>query len=209
MKKILLLAAVLLVSSSLYAERLYLIQGTYLGTSRTYTDGTNNTQENYGEFGLSFTTFSGQGLGFYSSASFLVPVDYSLYYNDTEVSGYDKDYLDEWFDSMQLGLDMLLGVGFLAPINPTFSILVGGGLHFNGLILFSSNAYVDNYLAYNIGPGAAANAIMYMTDSLNLNVGFMAAWDMLEFITLPELAEGIDAEGGITWAVSAGLGFSY
>ncbi|MBB6482646.1 hypothetical protein [Spirochaeta isovalerica] len=204
MKKILLIAAALLMSASLFAEKLYLMQGTYLNTSRTY-ESTNNIKRNYGEAGLNFTSFNGNGVGFYSSATFLLPVTFSEKENGVD-TGATMNTLEILFDSWHLGLDALLGVGFLAPISPSFSLLAGAGLHFNGIALFSS--YYSNYLAYNIGPGASLNAILYLTRTFNINVSGMIAWDMLEFLTLPS-GSGVSAKGGLTWAVSAGMGFSY
>lgn len=207
MKKLLVAAVLVAIATgSLFAERLYLIQGTYLNTTRTYT-GVNELKWNYDQAGINFTTFNGQGVGFYSSATFLMPFGFTEKLNDVD-SGADIDDLTYLWDSFQLGLDALLGVGFLAPITPNFQVLVGGGLHFNGIALFSS--WTDNYLAYNIGPGVAANALFYLSRSFNINVSAMAAWDVLEFLTMPDsMTNGIDASGGITWAISAGMGFKY
>lgn len=209
MKKIILTVLILAAAAgSVFAERQYLIQATYLGTSRTYEIPGYEMKDSYGEFGLTFTSFSGQGVGFYSSASFLIPVEYSYELNGID-QGYDIDDLTYTYDSLTLGLDLLLGVGFLAPVTPNFSVLAAGGIHFNGIVLTSDYYDVDPYLAYNLGPGAAVNALLYLTPSLNVNVSAMAAWDMLEFVHLPELDSSVDAKGGLTFAISAGLGFSY
>lgn len=210
MKKSVLIAVIFaLAVGSVFAERLYLIQGTYLSTQRTYEDSLGNeATDTYGQFGINFTTFQGQGLGFYSTATFLIPVEYKYEENGYEYP-YDIDDLSYTYDSLMLGLDMLLGVGFLAPITPGFAIVAAGGLHFNGIILMSSSYLVDNYLAYNLGPGASVNALLKLTPNLNVNVGGQIAWDMLEFVHLPELSSSVSAKGGITWGVSAGIGFSY
>jgi len=206
LKKIIIISVILTVTAvSAFAERMILIQGTYLSTSRTYEFGATETKETYGEAGINFTSFTGQGLGFYSSATFLIPTSYKAEINGTEVSGYSIDA----YDDLQLGLDMLLGVGFLAPITPNFSLLAAGGLHFNGIALLSSTYDIDPYLAYNLGPGVAVNALLYLTRSLNINISAMGAWDMFEFLHMPELNSATTAKGGFTWALSAGLGFAY
>lgn len=209
MKKIILTALILAAAGgSVFAERLYLIQGTYMGTSRTYEESGTEEKQRYGEFGLSFTSFSGHGVGFYTSASFLIPVDYSFEVNGRD-SGQDIVYLTQRFNSLTLGLDLLLGIGINAPVTKGLSILAAGGIHFNGIVLVSDLDGVEPNLAYNLGPGAAVNALLYLTPSLNVNVGVLAAWDMVEFVHIPELGSSVDAKGGLTFAVSAGLGISY
>ncbi len=209
MKKLLMIAVLLsLTTGAVFAEKLVLIQASYMQSSRTYSDSFGDLKWTFSEAGINVTTFNGrgQGLGFYTSAAFLIPIDFNeeLYGNETTAT---KDTLDFKYDGFQLGLDMLLGVGFLAPVTPNFSILAAGGLHFNGIALFSS--YADSYLAYNIGPGIAINGLLYLTDTFNINISAMAAWDLLEFITMPDLYADLDPSGGITWSVSAGLGFTY
>lgn len=196
-----------LTTVAVFAEKLVLIQGTYMQTTRQYDTGP-DLKMDYSEAGINVTTFngSGQGLGFYSSATFLIPIDYSKEINGSK-TGDTKESLDAYYDSFQLGLDMLLGVGYLAPLTPNFSILVAGGLHFNGIALFSS--YYDSFLAYNIGPGVAINGLLYLTNTINFNISAMAAWDLFEFLTMPDSYDSYDAFGGVTWSISAGLGFEY
>lgn len=210
MKKLLIITVLLsLTTVAAFAERMVLIQASYMQTNRVYSDSSGDLEWTFSEAGINITNFSSrmsQGLGFYSSATFLIPIDFSeeLYGFKTNAT---KETLDARYDDFQLGLDMLLGVGFLAPVTPNFSILAAGGLHFSGIALFSS--YADSYLAYNLGPGIALNGLLHLTKSFNINISAMAAWDMWEFITMPDLYANLDPSGGVTWSVSAGLGFTY
>jgi len=206
MKKILLVAAVTVVMTvPLFAEKITLVQGTYLNTSRTYTgynrytgyDG--DVQYNFGQVGLNFTNFNGQGqgLGFYSCGTFLIPMSNTVT-NDDYPSGYSN-----FFRTVGISLDALLGLGFLIPLVPSFSLLGGAGLHFNGITYIS-----DISLACNFGVGGALNAILQLTKSLNVNVSGMVAWDMLEFISRGHF-DLATKKGGLTWAVSIGMGYNY
>jgi hypothetical protein len=191
-KRILFLAAVLsIISTNLFAERLVLIQATNLNTNRITTLANTETKARFSEFGITVTSFVGKEFGLYTSATFLLPYNIDNY------------------DQLSLGLDAIVGVGFLAPITSNFSILFAGGLHFNGIALMSSNISYDSYLKYNLGPGIAINGLLNITNRLNFNIGLMGAWDMWEFATVPDLRTDETAKGGITWAISEGLGFKY
>ncbi|MDA3810723.1 MAG: hypothetical protein PF518_10415 [Spirochaetaceae bacterium] len=205
MKRILFLAAVLsIISTNLFAERLVLIQATNLNTNRITTLANTETKARFSEFGITVTSFVGKEFGLYTSATFLLP------YNLTQkTDGIDTGMNIDNYDQLSLGLDAIVGVGFLAPITSNFSILFAGGLHFNGIALMSSNISYDSYLKYNLGPGIAINGLLNITNRLNFNIGLMGAWDMWEFATVPDLRTDETAKGGITWAISAGLGFKY
>jgi hypothetical protein len=205
LKKIFIITLLLSIATvSVFADRMILIQATYLQTNRIIEDGSDEEKHNFGEYGITFTSFVGKDLGFYSSATFLLPFKMNKSINDVD----NGDFIDI-YDDFSLGLDALLGVGFLAPINRSFSLLAAGGLHFNGVALTSSSHLVDPYLKYNLGPGIALNGLFHLTRSLNLNISALGAWDMFEFVTMPDPASGETVKGGITWSISAGLGFAY
>lgn len=208
MKKLLMTALLVVIASgSLFAERMVLIQGTYLQTNRINEAGSDRLDTKFNEFGINITSFTNrakQGLGFYSSATFLLPYEATQTLNNVE---YTVNL--DLYDTLNLGLDALLGVGFLAPITPSMSLLAAAGLHFNGVALISSNYSIDSYLKYNLGPGASVTALLYLTKSLNINISAMGAWDYWEFVTMPDVAAGETVHGGLTWALSAGLGLSY
>ncbi|MBI9097961.1 MAG: hypothetical protein JEY91_05765 [Spirochaetaceae bacterium] len=206
MKKIFFISVLILTAAvSLSAEKLSMIQGTYLNTSRNYDWGSFTTKENYSEAGITYTYFNGKGIGIYSSTTIALPFAYKAQIDGREVTGVSIDA----YDRFQIGIDMLIGPGFLVNLNPRFSILAAGGLHFNGIALISDNYMIDPYLAYNLGPGLAINGLLNLTDHFNINLSYMMAWDRLEFVTMPELDSDVTAKGGLTFAISAGLGFKY
>ena len=204
MKKILILFSIILLGvSSLFAERLMLIQGTYLQTNRIIENGSDKTTQNYGEFGVNITNFTGKKFGLYFSASFMLPVKMTWKYNDVITPETLESY-----SGLILGLDALVGPGFLSPITPRFSVLAAAGVHFNGIAL-SSSGEISPQLNYNLGPGLTVSGLFNLTGSLNLNISAMGAWDVLEFYTIPNPSGDTVVKGGITWSVSAGLGFSF
>lgn len=203
MKKLILFSIILLLTSSLFAERLILIQGTYLQTNRIVEKGSDKTTQNYREFGVSITNFTGKKFGLYFNASFMIPHKMSWKDNDTAT----PDTLDS-YQGLKLGLDALVGPGYLKPITPRFSVLAAGGVHFNGIALNSSGE-ISPLLKYNLGPGLTVSGIFNLIGGLNLNISAMGAWDVLEFHTIPDPSEDAAVRGGITWSFSAGLGFSY
>lgn len=208
MKKLLITALLVTIATgSIFAERMVLLQGTYLQTNRINEAGSNRLDTQFNEFGINITTFNGRanrGLGFYSSATFLLPYEATQTLNSVEYT-INLDL----YDTLNLGLDALIGVGFIAPITPSFSLLAAAGLHFNGVALISSDYMIDSYLKYNLGPGASVTALLYLTKNFNINISAMGAWDYWEFVTMPDVPSGETVHGGLTWALSAGLGFSY
>lgn len=209
MGKILLISILLsITTASAFAEKIMLIQATYLNTRRTYDFGSTEEKKTYGQVGLNVTSFSGKEFGFYYSTTFLMPLSYKSETNGND-SGHDIDDINSTYDQLRIGIDVLMGVGYLAEVTPGFSILAAGGIHFNGLAFISTEP-IAPYAAYNLGPGVAINALLYLTESLNINICAVGAWDMIEIYTKPEKSYGsATARGGITWAFSAGFGFTY
>ncbi len=188
-------------TASVFAERMVLIQGTYLQTNRIYKAGSIKRTTNFAEIGVNITSFVGKNIGLYSSATFLKP-----YKITQKINGTDNGTTMEDYDALTMGIDALLGIGFLASVTPGLSILAAGGVHFNGVAFTSSDYLVDPFLKYNLGPGVAVNGLFNITKSLNINISAMGAWDFLEFLTMPETETTDTVSGGITWAISAGLG---
>jgi len=204
MKKILLVAVAVLMTAPLFAEKMSLIQGTYLSTQRIIqAPSGEKLTETIGQFGINTTNFSGDGFGFYSTATLLYPTNYKISFNGESATA---TFSELGYSGLRLGMDMLMGVGIHAPLSSSFSILAGAGLHFNGLIFFSDNS---NYLSYCLGPGASLNALLHLTPTMNFNIGALAAWDVWEFIHLPTSGYDVTYKGGITWAISVGIGIKY
>lgn len=203
-KNWLLILVIVVVAPTLYAERTVLIQAMFMQTSRSYEDGASTLTTRFSEVGVNFVHFRGEKLGFYSTGTFLFPFDVKRELNGVAIPA----SLDA-YDGLKLGLDLLVGAGYAIPITPSFVILPAAGLHFGGVVLLSSNVSYDPYLRYNLGPGLAVNAMYYVTEKFNLNIGVLGAWDFFEFLSMPEISEAIQKKGGITWAISAGIGFRF
>ncbi len=202
MKKYIIILLLSLAAISLQAERLVLLQGTYLNTNRIQETGGSKSTDNFSEFGFNVTSFIGKKFGIYSSVSFLLPFSRSQSGIETKVSlsNYTK---------VKIGMDMLLGVGYKHQVSESLSVLFGGGVHFNGIALMSKDSSIERMLRYNIGPGVAVNAVFDIFKGFNFNIGVMGAWDVLEFLTIPSKAHNEKVRGGFTFAASAGIGFSY
>jgi hypothetical protein len=209
MKKIMIVALMLLVTTlSLFAEKVVLIQGTYLSTSRIFEDtvgvGYKET-DTFNEVGINITSFTGKTLGFYASATFLLPLTWKV---TTEQTGYPDTESDGDFnsDNTNLGIDMLLGVGYLLPLGNSFSLLIGAGVHYNGYFIIGD---YDTAMSNVLGAGLAANFIINLSEKFNLNISAMGAWDLYEIHYSPERSSLYEQKSGYTLAVSAGLGYSY
>ncbi len=206
-KKIMLLLLLCTSTIGILAENVVLIQGTYLNTNRNYENTVygSTLSENYSEAGINITSYFGGKIGFYSSATVLLPFNQIIKMNNEELPEYT---LDE-YDRFQIGLDMLVGLGGIIPAGKNLDFMIAGGIHFNGIALMTESTSTEPYLAYNLGPGLSATAIFKIFKILNFNISAMGAWDCYEVLTLPDLSSNIDKKGGFTFALSAGIGFRY
>ncbi len=192
MKKMLIIILLLGASTiSLIAENVVVIQGGYLSTSRVYDIDSVYPDEKFtktdSEAGVNITAFLGKRIGFYSSVSVLLPFSWTT---KGEASGYLPNKEDGNYEELdtKIGIDMLLGVGFLIPAGESLSFILGGGAHYNGLFLddiYLSESYMSNVL----GVGFAANTIIDLSRNIKWNIGITGAWDFVEFISRPELAQ--------------------
>ncbi len=207
MKKKIILILLCTTTLSAFADRLILIQGTYLNTTRNYENTTygNTLSENFSEAGINITSYFGGKIGFYSRATFLLPFNQTIKINNEELSEYTLD----GYDRFQIGLDMLVGLGGIIPVGKNVDFMIAGGIHFNGIALMSESTSTESHLAYNLGPGLSATAIFKIFKILNFNISAMGAWDFYEFLSLPDFSSNIDKKGGFTFALSAGIGFKY
>ncbi len=193
---------------SVSAETISLIQGTFLSTSRIQEAGTEKLTETSSQIGSNFTFFVGKEFGFYSSISVVSPFLYSQKYTNSstnESTEGSTPYSDLGFD-MKMGMDTLLGLGYKINAGKSFSLILSGGLHVNALLLLD---YYGDYISLVLGPGASANALFYLSDNFNLNIGFMGACDVVEVLNIPGLNAGVSSKPVFTYAITAGIGFKY
>jgi hypothetical protein len=183
--------------ASIYADNIILLQGTYLSTGRISDLITETETVTTSELGFSITNFKGEPFGFYTSAAFLFPIQQTNDTDDTTIN------LNSYTN--RVGFDALLGGGYYTHINTYLSLLLGTGVHFNGLILNDDSAYYS----YVLGPGLSANLLVNLSDTVHFNIGFAGAWDFVEFYRKPDLGTGETYEGGFTFSLSTGMAFSY
>ncbi len=204
MKKIILLVLLLgAVTSSVSAEKIILSQATYLNTNRAMKSGDVRVTQTFSEIGANLTFFTGNDFGFYSSLSVAVPVRFTLTQTNTSSNISETDsipFSDIGYDTT-IGLDALIGVGYNLKADSSFSILFGGGVHVNGLVLGSS----DN--SFVLGPGISATALFNISGSLNFSIGFMGAWDVVELVSDTTMTTEAYRKTDVTYAVTAGIGF--
>ncbi len=208
MKKTILLILLLgAVTFSVSAEKIILTQATYLNTNRAIKIGDGRATHSFSEVGANVTFFTGNDFGFYSSISVAAPIRYTMTGTNTSTNISETDSMPFsdasvyfGFDS-GIGIDTLIGVGYNLKVGNSFSILFGGGVHVNGLILGTS----DN--SFVLGPGISANALFNITGSLNFSIGFMGAWDVVELVSDTTMTNEAYRTTDVTYAVTAGLGF--
>lgn len=208
MKKIMLVAVILIITSlSMYAEKVVLIQGTYLSTSRVYNDyyvSGDSITETFNEIGLNVTSFRGKTLGFYFSRSYLIPYEWTI---KEEEPGYaDYEYNGDFSsEEIVLGLDLLLGLGCLVPIGKSSSLLMGTGVHYNGYFLPGE---YETDMSNVLGAGIAANLIIDLSEKINFNISAMGAWDIYEIYNTYVDSASESQQNGYTFSISAGFGYS-
>lgn len=187
---------------SLFAERLVLIQGSYLGTNRTQELSSETESSTFSEFGINITSFTGErSTGFFASTSFLLPTELIL---DSTDDSYDETTKLNTY-SIRVGFDALLGIGYSTHINQSLSLLLGGGLHLNGIILFDN----ESYYSYVIGPGVSANLLFNLSDDVKFTIGASGAWDFIEMYHVTNLSSSGTYKNGYTFSISTGMGFNY
>lgn len=209
MKRIFIILALCLLSSSLFAQFWGMIPG-YVGMSVCYADtshnfaasgGSGGTEDIQAEgIGVAITSFSGPGsFGFFSRSVVGLPLSISQVIN-----GGTPNVMVPGSSGINIIMDMLAGLGYKIEMN--YTLLFGAGLHFSGLALTSN---FDIFLSYSLGPGVALNFLYPFTEGLYLEISGSAGYDFFELMHMPELPSDVEYSGGFSWNAGVGFGLKY
>lgn len=209
MKKIIFILILLSISCSTVFADDFMIQGTFINTSRKHKTDSSNLHLDFNTLGINLQSFKSRNdfFGFMSTFSFVIPVS-----GRSKVDGVESDADPlEFYDAFNWGIDSIIGPGFkLGP--GAFKVLLGGGFHVDMLALSNkelAGTVFGSMLTLSMGLGLDTTVLFYLTDGFNLNLGLMAAYDFFEISTLSSLDETSQFSGGLTYGITAGLGFTY
>ena len=110
-----------------------------------------------GSLCISLEGFSGDPLGFFTSASFGIPTSGSV------SSGGSTAEMNMDAFSTKMHVDCVLGLGYRF-VSGEFDFIVAGGAGFSSTLLTPVNTMIDPLLLSTLGPGGALSAAYNMSD---------------------------------------------
>lgn len=130
-------------------------------------------QDTWHSAGIGSTVYVGDKWGFYTNATWYLPVGYSRVETGTKNSGY--------FENFRFGNTSITGAGWFPFQNEKAGILLGGGLH-------ADFAYYNIYPALNdsnttffeLGLGLGIHGYHYVSENIAVHLGMMGYVDFLQ-----------------------------
>ena len=188
-----------------FADKIFMVQGGVFMSKKSFKeDSGSKISHSFTSAGLNFVTFVGGDIGFFTAGGFLFPLSAA-----ENIDGSKMKVSLDGYDSVKYATEILIGIGYNLSLTANAGMLIGGGAHFNGIILASSGYNADEYWSFVIGPGVNTTLYYNLNPTMNLNISATVAYDILEFLHLPGLPENVEYTGGLDIGIYAGIGFSY
>jgi len=210
MKKIIVVLLLVCLSTSVFAKKVSMIQGTVMMSERNreYVDNFSSSEylDDYYMAGLTLSRYKGGFLGWYSSFTLMTVLEEY----DWEQSNIYPSYTDEYEGTdtlpetdLAIAGDIFFGPAmFIDLFLP--GLIVGAGLHTNIMHLDYTIEDYDDYTSAVLGAGLTATALLQL-GPLNINATVNYLYDFMEYYTSAE-DDGSDFLPGSSVAIGVGLG---
>lgn len=169
MKKIIILTLFICGAQNLFAAQIFTTDLVFNYTSVEFQENVNS----YSSIGPGFTGYLGSFIGVVVDFSFLFTLAWTTPFY-TEIT--EPNYIENTAVNVKVGMDLLIGPGFLIEPTPFLSFITAAGLHYNTIIFRELTKSVTHN---TIGAGGAVFILFRINPVIVLKGGLKMGFDFL------------------------------